>query len=321
MEISEKTMALLQALQDKYKLEQQDMEGYLEGLLYNQYLDYWDYIHVEALLNLQHPRTNVPDEMIFIMYHQITELYFKLTLWEIDQIVNHANLTGIFFRERLKRMNNYFRNLTNSFEIMTTGMEVEQFLKFRLSLLPASGFQSAQYRMIEIASTELINLVEYPARPELKDAPVEKQYEKLYWKRGATDLTTGHKTLTLRRFEQKYQEKLIGWAQKHEGKNLHTAFLSLSEEERETSGLTEAMKSFDRMVNVTWPMMHLGTAHRYLDSPVTPDEKARGEEQKNSRGATGGTNWKDYLAPKMQRRIFFPELWNEEELQEWGKRP
>ena len=51
--------------------------------------------------------------------------------------------------------------LTTSFDIMGDGMEVEQYMKFRHTLTPASGFQSAQYRLIEFCSTDLINLIDY----------------------------------------------------------------------------------------------------------------------------------------------------------------
>ncbi len=57
-----------------------------------------------------------------------------------------------------KRLTAYFSALTHSFQIMIEGMEPEQFLQFRMALLPASGFQSAQYRMIEIRATPLQNL-------------------------------------------------------------------------------------------------------------------------------------------------------------------
>jgi len=52
----------------------------LDGLLMANYLPYWDYTHVDTLLTLQNPKTDFPDEVIFIIYHQVTELYFKLCL-------------------------------------------------------------------------------------------------------------------------------------------------------------------------------------------------------------------------------------------------
>src|ERR1700712_473623 len=185
-------------LQEKYEAMGQDMSSYLDGLLYADFLTYWDYIHLDTLLSLQSPKTPFPDEEIFIIYHQITELYFKLALHECKQITAMQPLTVEFFAARLKRINRYFEALTQSFEIMVDGMEKEQFLKFRMSLLPASGFQSGQYRMIEIYATDFINLVARDKRDELKTAAIDEQFEYLYWKFGATELATGKKTLTLK---------------------------------------------------------------------------------------------------------------------------
>src|SRR3954468_8316116 len=120
-------------LQQKYAVMGQDLSSYLDGLLHSDYLTYWDYIHLDTLLSLPNPKTQFPDERIFITYHQITELYFNLVLWEIDQIVAHQNIDKKFFVERLDRINRYFHNLTESFEIMVDGMERDQFLKFRMS--------------------------------------------------------------------------------------------------------------------------------------------------------------------------------------------
>ncbi len=198
-------------LKEKYAALGQDLGAYLDGLIYSDFLTYWDYIHLDTLLSLQSPRTDFPDEEIFIMYHQITELYFKLCLNEMDQLGKKKQLDASFFLARVKRINNYFKALTASFEIMVTGMEKEQFLKFRMALLPASGFQSGQYRKIEIAATDFRNLVDKDFRESYADLPlneenIAKMYESIYWKKGATELATGEKTLTLKQFEEKYSK-------------------------------------------------------------------------------------------------------------------
>src|SRR5690606_1164462 len=113
---------------------------------------------LDTLMSLQQPKTDFPDELIFIIYHQITELYFRLSLHEYEQIANNGRnilpngedkgwkeeLDLGFFKDRLRRINEYFRALTTSYSVMEFGMEKEQFLRFRMALLPASGFQSAQ---------------------------------------------------------------------------------------------------------------------------------------------------------------------------------
>lgn len=128
--IDDDVIKLVAQLKAKYEANSQDFKAYLEGLVYQEYTSYWDYIMVDTLLSLQKPKTNIPDEEIFIMYHQITELYFKLSLHEIKQIAEKGDsINPDFFAARLKRINAYFRNLTYSFEIMVDGMEKEQFLR------------------------------------------------------------------------------------------------------------------------------------------------------------------------------------------------
>jgi tryptophan 2,3-dioxygenase len=323
MELTPEILKRLQELKEKYAVMGQDMTSYLDGLLFSNYLTYWDYIKVDTLLTLQSPRTDFPDEMIFIMYHQITELYFKLSLHEMNQIGHNGRnvlpsgedlgwkdkLELNYFIERLRRINSYFDALTKSFEIMINGMEHEQFLRFRMALLPASGFQSAQYRMIEICATDFINLIDKNERSRFtgKNTPVEEMFEHIYWKQGATELASGKKTLTLKQFEKKYSEKLIELAKEYRTKNLWAKYSALSDEEKKNPELVQQLKEFDMNVNVRWPLVHFKSAARYL-------QQAAGDVP-----ATGGTNWQKYLPPRMQRRIFYPELWNKEELESWGR--
>ncbi|HVW96680.1 MAG TPA: tryptophan 2,3-dioxygenase family protein [Mucilaginibacter sp.] len=297
----------LARLQEKYEAMGQDMVSYLDGLLYADFLTYWDYIHLDTLLTLQSPKTPFPDEEIFIMYHQITELYFKLVLHECKQIAAQQSLTAGFFSVRLKRINQYFEALTRSFDIMIDGMEKEQFLKFRMSLLPASGFQSGQYRMIEIYATDFINLVARDKRKQLRDTGIEEQFEYIYWKFGATELSTGKKTLTLKQFEKKYAKTFIDLAKANTALNFYALYRNLEQAGEATAELKTGLKQFDVNVNVNWPLVHYKSAVRYLNRE--PDEIK----------ATGGTNWQKYLPPRFQKRIFYPSLWNEEELENWGK--
>ncbi|NCD70481.1 tryptophan 2,3-dioxygenase family protein [Mucilaginibacter agri] len=297
----------LELLQQKYEAMGQDMSSYLDGLLYADFLTYWDYIHLDTLLSLQSPKTPFPDEEIFIMYHQITELYFKLTLHECKQIAAKQNLTAEFFTARLKRINSYFNALVNSFEVMVEGMEKEQFLKFRMSLLPASGFQSGQYRMIEIYATDFVNLVAKDKREELRGATVEQQFEEIYWKFGATELSTGKKTLTLKQFEKKYAATFIEVGKNCADVNFNKLYHNLEAAGQATPQLADQLRQLDTHVNVNWPLAHYKSAVKYLHREP--------EEIK----ATGGTNWQKYLPPRFQKRIFYPELWTAEQIENWGK--
>jgi len=297
----------LARLQDKYEAMGQDMISYLDGLLHADFLTYWDYIHLDTLLSLQSPKTPFPDEEIFIMYHQITELYFKLVLHECKQITGANRLTAEFFTARLKRINNYFEALIQSFGIMVDGMEKDQFLKFRMSLLPASGFQSGQYRMIEIYATDFVNLVAGDKREELKTAAIDEQFEYLYWKFGATELSTGKKTLTLKQFEKKYAKSFIELGKASVSNNFNALYRQLKSASQSTPELENELKQLDVNVNVNWPLVHYKSAVRYLNRDP--------EDIK----ATGGTNWQKYLPPRFQKRIFYPALWSQQEIEEWGK--
>lgn len=292
-------------LQEKYAVMGQDLSSYLDGLLYSDYLTYWDYIHLDTLLSLQNPKTSFPDEQIFIIYHQITELYFRLILLEIEQISSAKNPDEKFFIERLDRVINYFRHLDNSFEIMVRGMEKDQFLKFRMSLLPASGFQSAQYRMIEIQSTDMINLVGIGDLPHVKNKnDVDELLEKLYWRSGATELATGKKTLTLQQFEKKYLSDFRETGKAYMTKNILQLYLKHF---AGSNAVINRLREYDTLANVLWPLAHMRSASRYL------------EKDPEDIKATGGTNWQKYLPPRFQKIMFFPELWSDEEKQAWGK--
>jgi tryptophan 2,3-dioxygenase len=303
-----KLLEKLALLTEKYEKDGQDPSVHLEGLYHTNYLKYWEYIRLETLLSLQNPKTNFPDELIFITYHQITELYFKMVLHEIRQLTDIDNLDSAFFLKRMTRINWYFSNLIQSFDVISVGMENEQFMKFRSALHPASGFQSVQYRMVEIASTDFINLVSKESRDDYSDySTIDDMYDNIYWKRGAIDTKTGKKTLTLEQFEEKYTKDLIKMAYEFKSKNLWSIFKKLPFDAQENKEIVNALKRFDTYVNINWPLAHYKYAVSYLfksNGPVA---------------ATGGTNWQKYLPPRFQKQIFFPSLWTVEEINEWGK--
>jgi tryptophan 2,3-dioxygenase len=307
MTINDTTASILDEIDQKYQAINQKTETHLEGLLWSKPITYWDYIQTDALLNLQIQRTTLPDEMVFIMYHQVNELIFKMILWEMHQISYAEQLTTSFFTERLMRISRYFDMLTTSFDIMGDGMEVEQYMKFRNTLTPASGFQSAQYRMIEIASTDLINLIDYRFRATIdRNTPYEHALDHMYWQAAGKDHQTGEKSYLLLEFERKYKSAFIAQMKEYNTINLWQKFKQLPESDQENPELIKAMRHYDHTVNITWVMGHLNAARKYIDSG-----KGDGE-------ATGGSDWKKYMHPRYQRRIFFPELWSEHELTNWG---
>jgi len=308
MEITPELHEKLEQLNTKYAALGENLNSYLEGLLHADVTTYWDYIQLDTLLTLQKPKTSFPDESVFIMYHQITELYFKLALREFEQIGAKQPLTKAFFISRVTRINRYFDALIKSFEIMIEGMDREEFLKFRMSLLPASGFQSAQYREIEIYSTDFLQLVAKDQRANFTSSDaISSMFEHIYWKEGATEVSTGKKTLTLTQFEDKYKDAFISLGEKCRSTNLWQSYLRLSEEDQADETVQKALRENDTNVNVNWPLAHYKSAVRYL-ARDTSDV-----------AATGGTNWQKYLPPRFQKRIFYPALWSAEEQDNWGK--
>ncbi|MEN8928304.1 MAG: tryptophan 2,3-dioxygenase family protein [Flavobacteriales bacterium] len=281
----------------------QNPDVHLSGLLHAEPMTYWDFAQVDALLSLQTQRTQLKDEMVFIMYHQVNELLFKMILWEIKQIADEEKIEPEKFTMHLGRISRYFDVLANSFTVMGDGMELEQYMKFRDTLTPASGFQSAQYRMIEISSTELINLIDLRFRADIdRNTPYEHAFEHMYWQAAGKDFKTGKKNALLVNFEKKYKHKLLGFMEEYNTVNLWTKFKQLPESYQKDVTLVNAMRHYDYTVNIKWVMHHYHAAAKYLGTAA----------------ATGGSDWHKYMHPKYQKRIFFPDLWKKEETDNWG---
>lgn len=294
---------IIKDIEEKYGQMGENPETYLKGLLQAKPINYWDYIQVDTLLTLQKTRTDFKDEAIFVMYHQVTELVLKMMIHEIEQLV-FEDLIETIWIDKLNRLNRYTRMLITSFDVMKYGMSYDDYNTFRSTLTPASGFQSAQFRYLEIYCTPLENLINEAGKKRLPENPATGDlFENIYWKDAGTNRQTGKKSLTLRQFEEKYLDSLIALADKVKGRTLAEKVKQFPNPSGE---LIQKLKDFDNFYNVEWPLVHLETAQHYLDS--------KGE----NKAATGGSEWKKYLHPKFQQRKFFPGLWTEEELVQWG---
>ncbi len=123
-------------------------------------LYYRDYLALDTLLSAQHPlswQQDKPahDELLFIIVHQVYELWFKQALYELDSVIRimgqpyvpeHEVATAL---SRLKRIQSIFSLAIAQFDLLET-MTPLDFLAFRDFLHPASGFQSLQFRLLEI---------------------------------------------------------------------------------------------------------------------------------------------------------------------------
>ncbi len=293
MSLPKSIVERIEKIEKKYGAIGQDMESYLDGLLYSDSLTYWDYIHLDTLLSIQNTRTDLHDEKIFLTYHQITELYFSLILHELQVLCSNMTTDRDIWLSKINRVNRYYKALIESFEITIDGIDKDEFLKFRMSLLPASGFQSAQYRKIEIHCTSLHRLVKAQHRDAVSSSDLKMCFEKLYWKSGNLSAKTGEKTLTLKHFEARYDAELYELAQRLEKKHILAQMQTWPVSLKTDKALSEALATLDRYANQVWPQLHMKAAVRHLQKKSAALE------------ATGGTNWQDYLPPKKQAIEYF----------------
>ena len=112
-------------------------------------MSYGEYLHLPEILNAQHLRSDQHDEMLFVIIHQASELWLKLAGHEIEAAIR--NVKHDDFRHAFKviaRVKLILTQLTQSWSILSTMTPVD-YLKFRDTLGPASGFQSYGYRKLE----------------------------------------------------------------------------------------------------------------------------------------------------------------------------
>ncbi len=112
-------------------------------------MSYGDYLHLDALLDQQHPLSDAHDEMLFVIQHQTSELWMKLAIHELSaaRAALEAGALEAMFK-MLARVSRIFEQLNNAWDVLRT-MTPADYTRFRDTLGPSSGFQSWQYRMIE----------------------------------------------------------------------------------------------------------------------------------------------------------------------------
>src|SRR5688572_11273479 len=117
-------------------------------------LDYKGYLKLDELLKLQQPLADPAchDEILFVVVHQVFELWFRLLLHEIDKVFDLLDQDDVLESERLiRRLTSIIRLFIPKLSVLETMMPSD-FVQFRDRLKPASGFQSVQFREIEFAS-------------------------------------------------------------------------------------------------------------------------------------------------------------------------
>ena len=112
-------------------------------------ITYGEYLHLDKLLDAQHPQSEAHDELLFIIQHQTSELWMQLAIHEMNAVrnaISNENLPSAF--KTLSRLSKIFDQLNGAWDVLRT-MTPSDYTTFRESLTTASGFQSYQYRMIE----------------------------------------------------------------------------------------------------------------------------------------------------------------------------
>ena len=294
-EVAAATAERLAALQARYGDRLPDI---LDADLIRSEMTYDDYIETPTLLSLQQTLTDFHDELIFKVYHQQTELWFKLILHELDRairVLNHAAPDLAVATESVSRVNRYFDVLAHSYSVMLDGLSSADFMVYRKAFMTSSGFQSAQFRVIEIrAGME-------------KEGGHQGEY---YWERAARHAITGEPTLTLIKFKEQYLRTFDELYRERSPFSLRIAFgeaavrvlgaetaslevhrEALHGSHKELSQLAQEMIRMDDAI-VDWKQQHLKVAAKHL---------------KTLKG-TGETNWAEYLAHSIREKRCFPEL-------------
>ena len=161
-------------------------------------LSYGTYLKVPELLRLQQGLSQEHDELLFIVAHQVYELWFKVVLFELEAARGRIDADDLFFaRHHLQRVHVIEQLLVEQIDVLET-MSPQDFLAFRSKLAPASGFQSVQFREIEFLSglKEPKYVARLDATPEemarlrkrLDEPSVDDAFRALIQRRGAPSL-------------------------------------------------------------------------------------------------------------------------------------
>lgn len=119
------------------------------GALTKEQMSYGDYLSLDILLSAQRPRSPAHDEFLFVIQHQVTELWMKLVIFELRAAIRFIREDQLQRASKtLVRVARVLEQMTNAWDVMRT-MTPNEFVQFREYLEQSSGFQSYQYRTIE----------------------------------------------------------------------------------------------------------------------------------------------------------------------------
>src|SRR5882757_1820643 len=253
-------------------------------------LSYSQYLNLDKLLAAQHPLSYEHDEMLFIIIHQVSELWMKLCLHELNATVacvRRDDLGPTF--KMLARVSTIQQQLLQSWDVLAT-ITPHDYSAFRNTLGKSSGFQSPQYRMLEflIGNKSVDTIKVFRSDPQvyetleraLRAPSLYDEVLRLLSRRGL-DVPA---ELIDRDFTQPYQAS----------KQVAAAWLSVyhnSVKEWDLYELAERLVDLDYKFQL-WRFAHVKTVERIIG---------------DKRG-TGGTGGVSYLTKALELK-FFPELW------------
>ncbi len=257
---------------------------------FSQEMSYGDYLHLDEVLNAQHPRSQAHDEMLFIIQHQTSELWMKLMLHELDaatRAVAADELQHAF--KMLARVSKIMEQLVHAWDVLAT-MTPPEYSAMRPALANSSGFQSWQYRCVEflLGNKNAAMLQPHAHRSDLL-ARVEAAYRqpslydeslRLLARRGLP-VPASH---TQRDWTQPYEANDAveqAWLVVYRDPQAHWDLYQLGEE------LTDLEDTFR-----LWRFRHVTTVERVI----------------GFKRGTGGTSGVGYLR-KMLDVVLFPEIW------------
>ena len=247
-------------------------------------LTYSSYLRVDDLLKLQEPLSSplAHDEMLFIIVHQTYELWFKQILFEADALVDLLEQDDVLSSLKfLGRINTILGVLTQQIDVLETMSPVD-FNRFRSLLNPASGFQSLQFRELELISgADPASYVRLLAlSPEWKPV-LEARLGKATLRSAFIDLLARRKIL-------------LETSTSPSVKGVEAALLKIYEQSghRDLHALCEEIIGYDEQF-LHWRFRHVQMVERMI----------------GMKKGTGGSLGVEYLQKTLDRR-FFPELWS-----------
>jgi tryptophan 2,3-dioxygenase len=260
---------------------------------HEQELSYGSYLRVQEMLGMQQLRSDPVqhDELLFIVIHQVYELWFKQILHEIDGVVARLQRDDVLGATRLlRRCIEIQRVLVSQITVLET-MSPTDFLTFRDHIMPASGFQSAQFREIEFVSGSKDPGMLVHARPtpeererlqaRLDNPSVRDALYEVCRRRGFDIPEPGDDAPEKARQEARDQRVMQLSTIYRDQQSHFDLFL-----------LCEALVEYDEMFTL-WRLRHVQMVERVI----------------GWKPGTGGSSGAAYLRTTVERR-FFPDLWD-----------